>query len=345
LQIGNDLNANDLHLSSFMEETDMGLRIQTNLQALTAQRSLATATATHDGTMERLSSGFRINKSSDDAAGLAISEKLKADIRSLNMAKRNANDGVSMIQVAEGGMNEIGNILARLRELSVQGSSDTIGNEEREFINKEYTALKDEIDRITMSTEYNGTLLLVGSHPEERIPDADMIGRTNNAPFEFQVGKDWYKGVDQQGVDNPFGRNPVNIIRANFDTFDTSSTGLGLGLGNDNTIESAGTYIAGEKASQSKLRSQKSIGKLDEAIGKIASFRAELGATQNRLNSTISNLSTMTENYSAANSRIRDTDFAEESAKNTQATILKQAGISVLSQANQASSAALRLLG
>jgi flagellin len=323
----------------------MGLRIQTNLQAINSQRALAAAGAMNDLSMERLSSGFRINKSADDAAGLAISEKLKADIRSLNMAKRNANDGISMLQVAEGGMNEIGNILARLRELSVQGSSDTIGNTEREFINKEYTALKDEVDRITMSTEYNGTLLLVGQNPTAKIPDEKMIGRTNEAPFEFQVGKDWYQGVDKQGVENPYGRNPVNVIRVGFDKIDTSTSGLGLGLGDDNSLESTGTFIAGESPSQSKLRAQMSIGKLDDAIGKIARFRAEVGSTQSRLNSTISNLGIMGENYSAANSRIRDTDFAEESARNTQSNILKQAGISVLSQANQSPSAAVRLLG
>ena len=238
----------------------MGLRIQTNMQALNSQHALASATASNDLSMEKLSSGSRINKSSDDAAGLAISEKLKADVRSLNMAKRNANDGISMLQVAEGGMNEIGNVLSRLRELSIQGASDTIGNKEREFINKEYTSLKDEIDRITNSTEYNGTLLLVGANPKERLTDDKLISKTNSSPFEFQVGKNWYKGVDAQGAEGAFGRNPVNVIRANFDKFDTSTTGLGLGLGSDDSIESTGTYIAeSSNSNDSKLRAQKSI--------------------------------------------------------------------------------------
>lgn len=328
-----------------MEETDMGLRIQTNIQSLNSQRKLAASTALNDLSMEKLSSGYRINKSSDDAAGLAISEKLKSDIRSLNMAKRNANDGISMLQVAEGGMSEIGNVLARLRELSIQGASDTIGNKEREFINKEYTSLKDEIDRITNSTEYNGTLLLVGKNPREKITDGEMVGKTNQAPFEFQVGKNWYKGVDAQGIEGPFGRNPVNVIRANFDQFDTSTTGLGLGLGSDNTVESAGTFVASDNSNDSKLRAQKSISKLDDAISKVAQFRADIGATQSRLNSTVSNLGTMSENFSAANSRIRDTDFAEETTKLTQSNILKQAGVAVLAQANQSPSAAMRLLG
>ena len=329
-----------------MEETDMGLRIQTNMQALNSQRALASATAANDLSMEKLSSGSRINKSSDDAAGLAISEKLKADVRSLNMAKRNANDGISMLQVAEGGMNEIGNVLSRLRELSIQGASDTIGNKEREFINKEYTSLKDEIDRITNSTEYNGTLLLVGANPKERLSDDKLIAKTNTSPFEFQVGKNWYKGVDAQGAEGGFGRNPVNVIRANFDKFDTSTTGLGLGLGSDDTLESTGTYIAeSSNSNDSKLRAQKSISKLDDAISTVAKFRADIGATQSRLNSTVSNLGTMSENFSAANSRIRDTDFAEETTKLTQSNILKQAGVAVLAQANQSPASAMRLLG
>jgi flagellin len=323
----------------------MGLRIQTNIQALNSQHQLAKSTALNDLAMERLSSGYRINKSADDAAGLAISEKLKADVRSLNMAKRNANDGISMLQVAEGGMNEIGNILARLRELSIQGASDTIGNTEREFINKEYTSLKDEIDRITNSTEYNGTLLLVGKNQSDKIPDSSVLRRTNNEPFEFQVGKDWYAGVDgKYDQKDRFGRNPINVIRANFQDFDTSTTGLGLGLGSDNSVDSAGTFVT-DDAHQSKLRAQKSIAKLDDAISKVARFRADIGATQSRLNSTVSNLGTMAENYSAANSRIRDTDFAEETTRMTQSNILKQAGVAVLAQANQSPAAAARLLG
>jgi len=188
-------------------------------------------------------------------------------------------------------------------------------------------------------------LLLGGSNLADKIPDGEMTKKNNKAPYEIQVGKNWYAGVDGQGIENPFGRNPVNIIRANFDQFDTSTTGLGLGLGSDNSLESAGTYMDGEDIHTSKLRSQKSIAKLDEAISKVARFRADIGATQSRLNSTVSNLGTMTENYSSANSRIRDTDFAEETTKLTQSNILKQAGVAVLAQANQSPGAAVRLLG
>jgi len=298
----------------------------------------------NDSSMEKLSSGFRINKAADDAAGLAISEKIKADIRGLNMAKRNANDGISMVQVAEGGMNEISNILNRLRELSVQGASDTIGNNERNFINKEYTALKDEIDRITNSTEYNGSLLLIGANPEKKIPDEKMRDRTNVPPFEIQVGKNWYEGVDSVGLKDPFGRNPVNIIRIKFDQIDTSTVGLKLGRGNDESMESIGVFMQDDDPLASKHRAQRSILKIDDAINTIAGFRADLGAIQNSLNSTVANLSVQSENFSAANSRIRDTDFAEETTRNTQSNILKQAGIAVLSQANQSPAAAVRLL-
>lgn len=307
----------------------MGLRIQTNIQALTAQRNLVTSTESNNQSMERLASGYRINKAADDAAGLAISEKLKADIRGLNMAKRNANDGVSLVQTAEGGLNEVGNILSRLRELAVQSSSDTIGNTERGFLNKEYTSLKDEIDRITNATEYNGTRLLVGN--QESL-DPSLVNRSNPYPLEIQVGKDYFSSVDEKGQGNP-----VNVIRIDLQNLNTNTDSNGLNLGR--STEDGGTRV------DSKESAQQSIGTLDSAIQKVAEYRSYLGAIQSRLGSTISTLSVQTENFAAANSRIRDTDFADESAKLTQSNILKQAGVAVLSQANQSPQAALRLLG
>jgi flagellin len=307
----------------------MGLRIQTNMQAMSAQRNLVNSTESNNQSMERLASGYRINKAADDAAGLAISEKLKADIRGLNMAKRNASDGVSLVQTAEGGLNEVGNILSRLRELAVQSSSDTIGNVERGFLNKEYTALKDEIDRITNATEYNGTRLLVGN--QESL-DASLVNRSNPYPLEIQVGKDYFTSVDEKGQSNP-----VNVIRIDLQNLNTNTDSNGLNLGR--STEDGGTRV------DSKESAQQSIGTLDAAIQKVAEYRSYLGAIQSRLGSTINNLSVQTENFAAANSRIRDTDFADESAKLTQSNILKQAGVAVLSQANQSPQAALRLLG
>ena len=308
----------------------MGLRIQTNMQSVNAQRNLTNSTEANGASIEKLASGYRINKAADDAAGLAISEKLKADVRGLNMAKRNASDGISLVQTAEGGLNEIGNVLSRLRELSVQGASDTIGNTERKFLNKEFGQLKDEIDRITNATEYNGTRLLVGD--QEGLADS-LKNRSNPFPLEIQVGKDYFEEVD--GIDQ---RNPVNIIKVDLQSIKTFTSGdNSLGLGRAD--EDGGTRV------DDKESSQQSLSTLDTAISKVSEHRAYLGAIQSRLNSTINNLAIQSENFQAANSRIRDTDFADESARMTQTNIIKQAGVAVLSQANQSPQAALRLLG
>lgn len=308
----------------------MGLRIQTNMQALNAQRNLVASTEANSMSMEKLSSGYRINKASDDAAGLAVSEHMKADIRGLNTAKRNANDGISLVQTAEGGLNEIGNILTRLRELAVQSASDTIGNTERGFLNKEFMQLKDEIDRITKSTEFNGTMLLVGD--QTNLPEG-LRNKSNTYPLEIQVGKNWSADIDGKDV-----RNGVNVIRLDLQEINTSTnseTGLNIG----SVDNEAGTRV------DNKEGAQMSINTLDNAITKVSEYRSVLGAIQSRLTSTVNNLSIQSENMSAANSRIRDTDFAEETAKMTQSNIVKQAGIAVLGQANQTPGAALRLLG
>lgn len=305
----------------------MGLRISTNIQSLTAQRNLTASTETNTQAMEKLSSGFRINKAADDAAGLAVSEKLKADVRGLTVAKRNANDGVSLVQTAEGGLNEVGNILIRLRELAVQAASDTLGNTERGFLNKEFSSLKDEVTRITKTVEFNGTPLLVGNLDDA--PEALREG-ANQYPLEIQVGKNYIDGIDNGDS------GPVNTIR-----IDLSEINAGLGEEGLNLGEGAeeGAHVANRESAQG------SLSMLDSALTKVSGYRAMLGAIQSRLGSTISNLSIQTENMSAANSRIRDTDFAEETAKLTQSNILKQAGISVLANANQNPQMALRLLG
>ena len=303
----------------------MGLSIRTNVSSLSAQRQLGMSTEAVQSSSEKLASGTRINKAADDAAGLAVSENLRADIRSLNMAKRNAADGVSIVQTAEGGLNETSNMLIRLRELAIQAASDTIGDTERGFVDKEFTALKNEIDRIASVTEFNGTRLLVGQHeiPEE-------MGGGNPYPLEIHVGKDYYDGAD--ALDKA---NPVNIIKIDFAALNAFTDGEGsLGIGK----AEEGTRVS------SKGDAQKSIATLDTAITKVNEYRAYLGAIQNRLGSTIANLGVQTENLSTANSRIRDTDFAEETAKLTSSNILQQAGTSVLSQANQQPRIAMTLL-
>ncbi len=276
----------------------MGLRINTNIQALTAQRFLGINSERQKNSLDHLSSGSRINKAGDDAAGLAISEKLKSDIRSLRQATRNSNDGISLIQTAEGSLNEIGNILVRLRELSIQASSDTIGNPERQFVDKEVQQLKSEIDRISSTTEFDGTRLLDGSSP----------------PLEFQVG---------------IHNNPLQD-RFVFDSGSLSSTLEALNLGAVTTTTKEG--------------SQQNLSMLDEAIEHINGNRATLGALQNRMQSTVANLNTYRENIEAANSRIRDTDIAEESSELVRDNILNQTNVAILSQANQSAQLALKLI-
>ena len=276
----------------------MGLRINTNVPSLSAQRSLGINTRNLNDNLRKLSSGERITKAGDDAAGLAISENLKAQIRGMRQAKRNAGDAVSLLQVAEGGMNEISNIIIRLRELSIQAASDTVGTTERGYSDIEFQSLKEEIERISKVTEFNGIKLLDGS----------------GGKLEFQVGT----------------RNDPILDRLQYDgsRADASLNALGLAVDGVSTKEGA----------------QSALGKLDDALVHINGTRANFGALQNRLQSTQNNLEISDENLSAANSRIRDVDVASETADMTKNNILLQAGISVLSQANQSPNTALKLL-
>lgn len=304
----------------------MGLRIRTNVASLNAQRRLSNSTDALQSSMQKLSSGERINKAADDAAGLSISENLRADIRSLNQNKRNALDGISLVQVAEGGLEDTGNMLIRLRELSTQASSDTIGQTERQFIDTEFLALKDEIDRIATATEFNGTRLLVGGAQL----DGEIANQPGSFPMEVQVGKDYFSGADSLE-----GPNPVNIVRIDLNSINAFTDGEGsLGLGRADQGVRANT----------KQAAQLSISTLDAALTKVNGYRSYLGAIQNRFQNAVTNLGTQVENLSEARSRIRDVDFAAESAQFTQNRILQQAGSSVLAQANQAPQVALSLL-
>ena len=276
----------------------MGLRVNTNISSLTAQRSLNATRMNLGKSLERLASGSRINTAGDDAAGLAISENLRAQIRGLKQAKRNAQDGVSLIQVSEGGLNECTNILIRLRELSIQSASDTVGDKERSFTDREFQALKAEMDRIAMSTNFNGTPLLNG----------------RAGIFEIQVGT---------------GNNPLTD-RIVYD-----------GQNADVTLEAL--RMAGESVA-TKQGSQLSLAVIDDAIQQVSKCRSDLGAMQNRLQSTINNLAINEENMTVANSRIRDADLAEEVSDMTKNNILMQAGIAVLGQANNSAQSVLKLL-
>jgi len=277
----------------------MGLRINTNTESLRAQNSLSKVEKAKGDSLAKLSSGSRINKAGDDAAGLAISEKLKANIRGTQQATRNAGDGISMIQTAEGGLNEVSNILIRLRELSVQSASDTIGDQERKFSDLEFQQLTQEIERISTSTVFNGKNLLNGEG--ERL--------------DFQIG---------------IMNDPKND-RLSYNPQDTSARPEALGMD--------GLGVATKEASQENLM------KIDDAINNVNANRASLGALQNRLASTISNLEVRNENLSAANSRIRDTDIAQESAELMKNNILSSSSVAVLAQANNNGSQALKLIG
>jgi len=277
----------------------MGLRINTNVASLAAQRSLGITKNNMDGNLRKLSSGERITRAADDAAGLAISEKLKGHIRGVRQAKRNSDDGISLIQTAEGGLNEISNIVIRLRELAVQAASDTVGDTERGFSDLEFQNLLEEIQRIARGSEFNGRKLLDGS----------------GGLVEFQVGI----------------HNDPTLDRIRYDSITTDASVESLAL----TGENVG----------SKESAQLSLAKLDSALVRINGTRANLGALQNRLQSASNTLGITDENFSAANSRIRDVDVASETADLTKNNILNQAGISVLSQANQAPSTALKLIG
>lgn len=306
----------------------MGLRIRTNVASINAQRRLAMSTDDLVGTMQKLASGERINKSADDAAGLAISENLRGDIRGLNQAKRNALDAVSLVQTTEGGLSETSNMLIRLRELAVQAASDTIGNTERGFLDKEFLALKDEIDRIAASTEFNGTRVLSGGR--DNLPD-DLKGEVPNYPLEIQVHKDYYAGADS--ITNANAVNVIKIDLQGLNAFTNGEGSLNLGKAEEGTRVNV------------KESAQQSISLLDAAIYKVNDYRSYLGAIQNRFGSTIRNLGSQVENLTAAESRVRDTDFALETANLTQQQILQQAGTSVLANANQQPSVALKLLG
>jgi flagellin len=277
----------------------MGMRVTTNMAALNAQRNLIGSQRQIQSSMAQLSSGSRINKAADDAAGLAISENLKAQIRSASQAQRNANDGISMVQTAEGGLNEISNIVIRLRELGIQAASDTVGETERGFVDKEVQQLKSEVQRIASVTTWGSTKLLDGSTPN----------------FDFQIGI--FNNAEQDRITFKAGENVATL------------DALGLSGLDYTTKEGAQTALVA----------------LDNAQTSVNGTRANLGALQNRLTSTVDNLGVSQENMSAANSRIRDVDVAQASSEMTRNNILLQAGTSTLAQANQVNQLALKLIG
>jgi len=274
----------------------MGLRVNTNVLSLNAQRNLVNVTDRLAGNFARLSSGLRIASASDDAAGLGISERMRSQIRSLDQAARNAQDGFSLVQTAEGSLGEQSSNLVRMRELAIQSANGTLNDGDRAVINTEFQALISEIDRVAQQTTFNGVTLFDGS----------------TTSLDLQVGSE-----------------SGEIITLNLE--DVTSTGLAL---------SGGTFDLTSVSNASAA-----LAVIDTAVDSVSAFRGELGASQNRLQSTFRSIQSRSENLSAAESRIRDVDVAKETADLTRNSILQQAALSVLGQANVQPQLALSLLG
>lgn len=274
------------------------MRINHNISALNTYRQLSINQTLGNKSLEKLSSGLRINRAGDDAAGLAISEKMRGQIRGLDMASKNAQDAISLIQTAEGALNETHSILQRMRELAVQSANDTNKDDDRLELQKEVEQLIQEIDRIAKDTEFNTKKLLDGS----------LSGDGNALTFHI-------------------GANSGQSIELNI----SAMTASGLGIN--------GLKISGQSGADD------AISIIQSAIDKVSSERAKLGAYQNRLEHTINNLGTASENLSAAESRIRDVDMAKEMMEFTKMNILQQAATAMLAQANMQPQMVLQLLG
>ncbi len=282
----------------------MALTVNTNVASLNVQKNLGRASDALSTSMTRLSSGLKINSAKDDAAGLQIATRMTSQIRGQTMAIKNANDGISIAQTAEGAMQEQTNILQRMRELAVQSRNDNNSEADRDALNKEFAAMSDELTRIAESTNLNGKNLLDGSA----------------GTMTFQVGSN-------SGTSNQI-------------TLSLSASFVASSLG----VNSDAIAITGAASSDAQASFEAAIGAIDSALDTINAARADLGAAQNRLTSTISNLQNINENATAALGRVQDTDFAAETAQLTKQQTLQQASTSVLAQANQLPSSVLKLL-
>lgn len=290
------------------------MRVNTNVSALIANNQMGRNVSGQSKSMEKLSSGVRIKRAADDAAGLAISEKMRAQIKGLDQAGRNVQDGISVVQTAEGALEETGNILQRMRTLSLQSANETNTDEERQKIADELSQLKDEIERISSSTEFNGKKLLDGTSSNIRL----------------QVGASY--GTNVSGTS--YNDNEISVELVNTSNVMSKASITASSISNMKVSGASGTDAAKSMASS-----------LDVALKEINQSRAKLGAQQNRLESTQNNLSNTLENVTAAESRIRDTDVASEMVNLSKMNILVQASQSMLAQANQQPQGVLQLLG
>ena len=288
------------------------LSVNTNVASLRAQNALSHSNNKLNQAMERLSTGLRINSASDDAAGLAISDRMTAEIRGMTQAKRNANDGISMIQTAEGGLTQMTDVIMRMRDLSVQAASDTNADTDRQAMQVEYDELALEITRIANETTFNGKSLINGS----------------GANITIQVGAGTTTGVDTVSID--FSGTGAGFTSSAFAGATSGGTASSVSLSGASLTSASGARNA--------------IDRLDTALRGLDKFRATLGSKENRLSSTVTNLDNMIENQSSARSRIQDADFAVEAAAMSKGQVLTQAGTSMLAQANQSAQSVLALI-
>ncbi|MFR4286196.1 MAG: flagellin [Enterococcus italicus] len=311
------------------------MRINTNSAALNTYSRLTSANASKSNSLSKLSSGLRINKAGDDAAGLAISEKMKGQIGGLKQAKSNAQDGISLIQTAEGALNETHSILGRMRDLAVQSNNDTLSEDDRSAIDKEYKALTSEIDRISSTTEFNTKSLLKGTGAKD-----------TTAAFTFQIGANdgQTMSIDIKAMDSESLKvKDIDLSKSGVTTYAAGSTVPGTPEVKDGEVVTT-PAIPDKKATEATATSDNRVKTIDAAIKTVSDQRAGLGAAQNRLEHTINNLGTTQENLSEANSRIRDVDMAEEMMSFTKSNILSQAATSMLAQANAMPNSVLSLL-
>ncbi len=320
----------------------MALTVNTNVSSLNAQRQLMSSGNSLDQAFERLSSGLRINSASDDAAGLQISNRLESQINGLNQGNRNANDGISVAQTAEGAMEQITDSFQRVRTLAAQAANGSNTDEDRLAIQEEMRALMTEVNRIAADTTFGGENLLDGSYNGNFQVGSDAV---QTIGFSMQNVGGTANTMSAEGGFTLSGIASIASAVGNA-TLSSKTTELSATLGDSpDDQDFAGTFVATSISVSSQANAQVVLAGMDSLIAVVDKKRAELGAVQNRFQSTINNQANISENLSAAQSRIRDADFAAETAKLTQSQILQQASQAILAQANQRPQAALSLLG
>lgn len=340
----------------------MALYVNTNISSLNSRRNLSNSTNALDTSYERLASGLRINSAKDDAAGLQISNRLTSQINGLEQGNRNAQDGISYAQTAEGAMDEITNMLQRIRTLSLQSANGSNSHEDRIAIQQEVTQLCSEIDRIAASTTFGGTKILNGEtdftvNADGTVAYTPDLSAARDKDIAFQVGANHNQTIGialslkTTVTDNTDPNNPVTeTYNVGFDMVSLMTANGYMATADDVDLADLTGFIVTEDTTsvcfdvRTATAAQASLSKIDDLIQSIDSKRAELGAVQNRMESTIRNQSNISENVSDARSRIRDTDFAQETANMTQQNILQQAAQTILSQANQRPQIAMQLL-